>query len=367
MSGRTTARRRIVVAGVTLVVVAAIGAGSVVAYRAIDNSSAEASDTDDETGQPAATSTAAVTRRNLEEREELSGTLGFGEQTEVSRNGEGTVTALPALGTVVDRGQTMVEVDGLAIPLWFGDRPLWRALDGNATDGADVQEVEANLVALGHATSATLTVDDDWTAATTTAVKKWQDALGREETGVIAPGDVVVQPGAVRIAAHPTPVGSPAGGPVAKVTTATRRVTVDLEATKQSLVAKDQPVKVELPDGTLLDATISSVGTVATAQDTGDPENPGEPTVEVVVALADPTQAGTLDEAPVSVQVVTSAASDVLAVPVDALLALAEGGYAVDRAAGDGGLVRVETGAFADGWVEITGDLAEGDEVVVPA
>ena len=30
-------------------------------------------------------------------------------------------------------------------------------------------------------------------------------------------------------------------------------------------------------------------------------------------------------------------------------------------------LVAVEVGAFADGWVEVTGDLAEGDDVVVPA
>ena len=70
-----------------------------------------------------------------------------------------------------------------------------------------------------------------------------------------------------------------------------------------------------------------------------------------------------------TVSVVTSAATGVLAVPVDALLALAEGGYAVER----GGrrrhreLVAVEIGAFADGWVEVTGDLAEGDDVVVPA
>jgi hypothetical protein len=366
VSRQTSTRRKLLVAFVALVLVTAAGGGSVLAYRAIDNSTAEASDGEDETGATTVTSTAAVTRRNLEEREELTGTLGFGDQSEISLNGEGTITALPALGTIVDRGQTMVEVDGRAIPLWFGDRPLWRPLDVNATDGADIQEVEANLVALGHATSATLTVDDDWTSATTTAVKKWQDALGRDETGAIAPGDVVIQPGAVRIAAHPSPVGNPAGGPVATVTTATRQVTVDLDATKQSLVTKDQPVKVELPDGKLLDATITSIGTVATPQDTGDPQNPGEPTIEVIVSLADPAQAGTLDEAPVSVSVVTSAATDVLAVPVDALLALAEGGYAVDPA-GDAGLVRVETGAFADGWVEVTGDLAEGDEIVVPA
>jgi multidrug efflux pump subunit AcrA (membrane-fusion protein) len=71
----------------------------------------------------------------------------------------------------------------------------------------------------------------------------------------------------------------------------------------------------------------------------------------------------------VTVRVTTSAATGVVAVPVDALLALAEGGYAVERVAGDGTttLVGVEVGAFADGWVEVTGDIAEGDTVEVPA
>ena len=61
-------------------------------------------------------------------------------------------------------------------------------------------------------------------------------------------------------------------------------------------------------------------------------------------------------------------AEDALSVPVEALLALAEGGYALERP--DGSLVGVETGAFADGYVAVTptsGDLAEGDEVVVPS
>ncbi|MGH9210348.1 MAG: hypothetical protein ACRD2C_06650 [Acidimicrobiales bacterium] len=93
----------------------------------------------------------------------------------------------------------------------------------------------------------------------------------------------------------------------------------------------------------------------------------GQPTVEVTVTLEDPGAAGALDEAPVTVRVVTRAAEDVVAVPLDALLALAEGGFAVERVVGrHTELVAVETGAFADGWVEVAGDVAEGDEVVVP-
>jgi hypothetical protein len=82
----------------------------------------------------------------------------------------------------------------------------------------------------------------------------------------------------------------------------------------------------------------------------------------------DPTAgAAGLDAAPVDVQLTRDAATGVLAVPVRALLALAEGGYALEVV--DGAttrLVGVETGAFADGYVEVTGDIADGDDVVVP-
>ena len=61
-----------------------------------------------------------------------------------------------------------------------------------------------------------------------------------------------------------------------------------------------------------------------------------------------------------------------MAVPVAALLAVLEGGYAVEvvDASGSTHLVAVETGLFQDGWVEVTapnGDLTVGDEIVVPS
>jgi multidrug efflux system membrane fusion protein len=60
---------------------------------------------------------------------------------------------------------------------------------------------------------------------------------------------------------------------------------------------------------------------------------------------------------------------DVLAVPVPALLALAEGGYGVQVVEGDTTrTVAVETGLFADGKVEITGNgLQAGLKVAVPS
>jgi len=358
-------RRRFLV-GAGAVSVVLVAGGTAVAVR--DNGGAAAT-SDDPTTLAADATTAEVTRRDLEEQEELDGTLGYGDTTQVSLAANGTITALPALGSVIDRGQTVVEVDGRPVPLLFGARPLWRTLDANAEDGIDIQELEENLVALGFASSDTLTVDQDWTSATTAAVERWQEALGREETGSVAPGDAVVLPGAVRVSDWPTPVGGPASGAVLAVTSTAHLVSIDLDSTEQSLVTVDQAVEVVLPDGSTTAGRIASVGTVATGEDTDGDGSPDTSTIEVTVALDDPAAAGTLDSAPVTVRVVTSAAQDVLAVPVSALLAVADGGYVVERVEDDGTVsqVAVETGAFADGWVEVSGDLAEGDAVVVPS
>jgi hypothetical protein len=58
---------------------------------------------------------------------------------------------------------------------------------------------------------------------------------------------------------------------------------------------------------------------------------------------------------------------DALLAPVEAVLALAEGGYAVEVVEGDDTrLVAVDLGKFADGLVAIVGEVQEGDLVAVP-
>jgi multidrug efflux pump subunit AcrA (membrane-fusion protein) len=71
------------------------------------------------------------------------------------------------------------------------------------------------------------------------------------------------------------------------------------------------------------------------------------------------------------VNITTATARSALVVPVGALLARASGGYAVE-VAGPGNTRRyvpVTTGIFddADGMVQVTGALAPGQRVVVPA
>lgn len=350
-----------VIAPMAVVALAAVAFGG---WAVFAPESDGASADDNGTDAPA-TSTAQVVRQDLVAREELDGTLGYGDTREVSVGGQGTITALPALGSIVDRGGTLVEVDGRAVPLFLGERPLWRPLGPDSEDGPDIAQLEENLVASGFADAEDVGPDDNWTSATTSAVKDWQEARGVDETGTVSPSDVVFLPTPVRVAEHLASPGSQAGGPAVAVTTTDRPVVVDLAADDQGLLAPGQAVEVELPDGTVVPAHVAAVGTVV---EQAPPEQGGGATIEVTVTLDDPAAAGALDEAPVTVRIVQTIADDALTVPVEALLALAEGGYAVERVTGaTTQLVAVEPGEFADGFVEIVGDIAEGDEVVVPA
>jgi len=114
---------------------------------------------------------------------------------------------------------------------------------------------------------------------------------------------------------------------------------------------------------------VSSVGTVATTAP-GPGQDPTA-TIPVQVTLTDPQAAGTLDQAPVTVNVTTATAKNVLVAPVAALLAQDSGGYVVE-VVGPGRTRRwvpVTPGIFddADGLVQVTGALIPGQRVVVPA
>jgi hypothetical protein len=322
-----------------------------------------------ESPDPAATSpevrTASVERRAMETSAELDGTLGYEGTLAVAAGTAGTVTRLPDAGDVIERGEVLYELDGRVRPrLLYGDRPLWRPMGPGMSDGADVLQLERNLAAMGHG-SKRLDVDRDWDRHTTKAVKRWQKALGLKRDGTLDGSDIAFLPGAVRVsdvAAEPGAAVAP-GAPVLDATGAGRVVTLDLSASRQDLVTPGQAVAIELPDGTVVDGTVREVGRVATtAQD-------GTTTVPVTIDVDDPSALPALDAAPVTVDVVTERREDVLAVPVNALLALLEGGYAVEVVEDDGSrrYVGVETGLFQDGMVEVRGDGLEAGDTVVSA
>jgi peptidoglycan hydrolase-like protein with peptidoglycan-binding domain len=308
----------------------------------------------------AAVHTAKITKGTLTATEDVDGTLGFGDPVAVNGRLSGTVTALPAEGATVHRGQPMYRVDGRPVVLFYATAPFYRPLHPG-DEGEDVTALEANLAALGYRG---FTADDSYTGATADAVRDWQGDLGLPETGTVDLGRIVVAPDAVRIGEVKAHLGDGASGPILQWTGSTRLVTVQLDVTQQRLAAVGAAASVKLPDDTVVPGKISAVGAVATAS---VQNNQTKVTVDVTVTVADQAKLGTYDAAPVTVTLVSKQRDNVLIVPVSALVALGEGGYGLQLVT-DGGTrtVAVKTGMFASGRVEVTGpDLAEGLSVGV--
>jgi peptidoglycan hydrolase-like protein with peptidoglycan-binding domain len=320
------------------------------------------------------TTTAPVTRGDVTASVQVAGVLGFdGAYTIVNQLPGGVVTAVPAPGTAVVRGADLYAVAGEPAVLLYGTTPAYRDFEAGMSDGADVLELEENLVALGMDPGRGITVDRHFSAATATAIRRWQAARGRpaaDRTGRLALGQVVFLPGAVRIGQALAEAGASVGPgePVLAATTTARVVRVALTAARQSTVRPGDPVRVTVAGlAQPLAGTVREVGAVATQPSEG-PAGPA--TVPMVITVTMPAGAPAFDQAPAQVAITGAQRRNVLLVPVTALLAGASGGYQV--AVVDGGsrrLVSVQPGLFdeAAATVEVTGDgLAEGTMVEVP-
>jgi peptidoglycan hydrolase-like protein with peptidoglycan-binding domain len=360
-------RARLVLAGAALA--AAVVAGILLLGRSTDETTAASG--------PVSVTTAEVVRRDLAETDTFDGTLGYASSRPVVNQLPGTITALAEEGSVVKRGTALYALDGAPVTLMYGTMPAYRALSSGVANGADIRQLEWNLVALGYDPGREITIDNYFGSATTAAVERWQEDLGVTEDGVVELGEIVFLPGPQRIGEHETTVGLPVQTGAEVMTTAwtTQVVTVDLEATRQELVHEGDEVTVELPGGDEVAGTITSVGKIAESESTSDTaagaggdDTASDPTIEVTIRLAGRATTE-LDQAPVDVSITRRLEEGVLAVPVTALLALAGGGYGVELRSADGTtrLVGVETGVYADGYVQVTGDgIAEGARVVVP-
>jgi len=290
------------------------------------------------------------------------------DSSEPSYDGSGTVTSLPRAGSVVERGDALYRLDGDPIVLMYGSTPAYRALQSGVSDGRDVRGLEQNLVALGFDPG---TVDDSFTSSTATAVNEWQESAGLEQTGAVELGRVVFLPGPRRVGEHKTSVGSvlSSGSEVLDTSSNKRVVTVELDASLQEMAHKGDRVEVTMPDGSLGRGRITGVGRVARELESSsaDPDAEAQMVIDVTIELRSNRGAGRLDEAPVSVGLAQETRRDVLAVPVNALVARRGGGYGVELA-GRRRIVPVRAGMFADGYVEVSGgSIREGTRVVVPS
>jgi hypothetical protein len=311
-----------------------------------------------------------------------------------------TYTYLPKVGDIISQDQPVYSLNGQPVLLLYGSIAAYRAFYPGMSDGADVGQLTQQLLALGY--GAGLTQSNHYSAATAVAVRRWQAALGLPSTGTILLGQVVFEPGPIRVTSVTPSVGQAVGGggsggggggTVLDATSTAPVVTVALNVTQEYLVKPGDAVTVVLPDGTsTVGGHVATVGDVAVcpggsgngsgngnsnANSSADQSpcqssgsgNSSTPTVTVTITVDSTPPGATLDQAPVNVNITTQRADNVLAVPVNALLALQGGGYGVEVVTGaTHHLVGVTTGLYSSTMVQVSGSgISEGTVVEVPS
>lgn len=341
-------------------VVAASLAGGTAAFTSQPGATAEDTPTTSTSPQRP---TAPVVRRDLSEVDTFDATVDHGESWKLTTAAKGTVTWRPEVGTVIEPGGTLIRVDDKPVVLARGEMPMYREIgrmpggEKAQLRGADVAQLQDFLRSLGFDDDGALETDGVFGSVTERAIKAWQTASGLPVTGKVDNSQIVFSPVPVRIATAPR-VGTQFEH--VEVTATTGTLTFEVDDELRSRVRMGAEVVVELANGEQLDATIESL----TRADYGDGSGNGDGNWRVTVSL---------DRLPsdidgnAKVHVTTVFAEQALTVPVGALLAPANGGFAVEVV--DGGttrLVAVEIGGtVVDGQIDITGDIAEGDLVVV--
>jgi peptidoglycan hydrolase-like protein with peptidoglycan-binding domain len=353
-------RRRLVWAALGAVVVA-VGAG---AWLWASNASTE--------GTPAPAgpvATATVARGTISATESWEGTLEYGVPVTVKSSSGGTATRLVDQGETVERGDELYRLNERPVTLLYGVVPMYRDL-GPGDSGVDVRQLERNLAKLGYDG---FPVDGAYTASTADTVRAWEADIGAEQTGTVARRDVVFVPEGGRVDALHVSVGDVvrAGAPVLDITGTDQVVNFEADLDDRDRFEIGTKVTVVLPGGDEIAGTVSAMRVVKVAageagEGSGGGTTDSESIVQVEVALA--RAPDDLVGTPVEVIVAIDRRADVLFVPVSALLALAEGGYGLEVVRGDGTtkVVRVDTGLFAEGKVEVRGaGIAEGTVVGV--
>lgn len=310
--------------------------------------------------RPLEVQTSTVTRADLTERVRVQGTLAYDNPRALGTEVTGVITRLPAVGSIVTPGQELFRIDEVPVILLRGTLPAWRPFTIGMTADGDVLQLEQNLADLGFFAA---TPDEKFTATTTAAVKKWQKALGMEQTGTLDAGRVVFSPVDIRVQSATAQIGDAAGAEILTVTGTTKQVLAFLEPAQLPIAPVGGVVSITLPDGGTTTGTVAAIG-APVEQDGGAGKTLKSP---VTLTLDDTAATQSLDNVAVTLVLTQTRATDVLAVPVLALLAQPGGGFAVETVTGaTTELVPVQLGTFADGLVEVTGgDLVAGDAIVV--
>jgi peptidoglycan hydrolase-like protein with peptidoglycan-binding domain len=295
-------------------------------------------------------------------------------------------TWLPAAGQVIDQGHQLYAVANQTVVLLYGSVPIYRDMS-QGMSGPDVQQLNNDLVALGYASKSNLDPTSNYfSSETATALQKLQSDHGLTQSGTLPVGEAVFEPSAVRVGNVTAMLGAPVhqGTPVLTGTSDTRQAVAQVDPTQLPDVSVGAKVSITLPNNQTTPGVVTSIGTTASSSSSGSsgsgPSSSSSPssggssapsaTVNVDINLDHPSVAGNLDQAPITVNITTQTVSNVLVVPIAALVSTPSGyGVEVAGARGTRHIVPVTLGLFddANGLVQVTGKgLAAGQQVVVP-
>jgi hypothetical protein len=267
-----------------------------------------------------------------------------------------TLTDVVAVSGDATRGTVLYAADDEPTIALFGTIPMWRTLTAGVDAGADIRQLEENLVALGYGSG--ITVDNTFSAVTASAVKRWETSLGRADPdGTVELGDVVYLAAAGTVLSHGATIGEPleSGTPILTVGSDEQVLSAQIPAGEAAGWAPGAAVNLTWADGTTTTATVSAV-----SSDVAD----GNVDLTVGLTGADRDRPS---GAEVTVTVTHVRHDGVVAVPVAAIVAGTNGGRAVRvPAGGEDRMVAVQTGLVADGWIEITSGLTAGEAVRLP-
>jgi len=378
---RPVGRRRIVTLIVTGVALAGALAGGVlfVSGGALTAGAA------DEEPAAAAPSSVPVELRALQHQVTTRGTISYEARGKLTTQRAGTVTTPPQVGTVLTPGTAVARIDDVPVVALRGALPAWRSFEPEMAEGTDVQQLEQALQDAGFRPGK---VDRAFTSSTEAAVKSWQKAIGVEQSGKVALGDVVFLPEDLRVSGSTVDAGDrvEAGAQLGTLGAQSASLSVVLKPGDAERVHAEARVSVTLPSGTAVPGTVLSVGPVrqeassangasggsgaaaGSASGSGEGAAPSKAELPVTVQLDDPAAADGLDQSVVKVDIEAGAEPEALVVPVAAVMAASRDGFAVQVVEkGDVTARAVELGASVDGTVVVTSGLREGELVVVPS
>ncbi|MET8862322.1 peptidoglycan-binding protein [Nonomuraea sp. NPDC004580] len=180
----------------------------------------------------------------------------------------------------------------------------------------------------------------------------------------VPPGEVVFLPKLpARVQKVSVKAGQRVEDEVATVTSSSFMVTASVEAAESELLRAGMEASIELGTGRTYRATLTAVGDRAKVPGAEEPPEGAVP-ILLTPATSKALKAGTAVTARVTVG---ATEEPVLVVPVAAVITSADGKarVRVEHAPDETNDVEVRTGLTADGNVEVTGALKEGDRVVV--